>query len=188
MKRNHILLAIAVLASGLLASPRGASSRVFDGINPELKDMLIKDGTNEPAPEPNPFDNLGTPITGKITSYAATPIGGYTCKDGSIQWAFGFGPVKLVEMSTNEGGTTGGGTAQPLRVIEEGGGFFSRGAPVKVKVAGKTILILGFEPARFNAVLSILHSAKLTNKDLTFQVAAVPGCADAFYAADVELK
>ncbi len=63
-----------------------------------------------------------------------------------------------------------------------------RGAPVKLLVGEKTILIPATESDRFKAVLAILHAAKLTDKVVSFQAAAVPNCDKAFYAADVSFN
>ncbi len=175
MKRTTILLAATILTFALLASPRGAmSGSLVDSVGQGIKDLSIKDVTEDPCPEDslNIFKTL-VPITGKIAAYAASHIGGYACKDGSIEFAVGFGGTTLV---------------QSKEVVERTicVDILSRGAPVKVTLLdGKQILILGLDLARFNAVLAILHHAKLTNKTLNFQAAAVPGCANAFFAAEV---
>lgn len=204
MKKTHVLLAVTVIVFGILASSRGALSWTPDTIGPVrgLEIKQVPGDTPPPPPEDPPpsyiFDTLVQPaITGRITSLSASPAGGYECKLGPNGGSIQLVPFKIEEnptvadLATGEGGgsVTGDGLIQLRRTLDVAGAGLFRRAPVKVILTGgQTILILALESARFNAVMSILHSAKLTGKTLTFEAAAVKGCTNAFYAADVTIN
>ncbi|HSA59857.1 MAG TPA: hypothetical protein VLJ37_09255 [bacterium] len=182
MKKTPLLLATLLVTLGLLAYPRGARAGFRDVIGGIKTDLVLTDDAGETPPEPSIFDTLMS-FSGKVTAISATPVGNYTCKQGTItidaHTGFSRGLVQARELT---------------EVSSSVDSLLLRGAPVKVAVATnagiKTILIPAIEAERFKAVLAILHAARLTNKDVFFQVptVSVPGCADAFYAADVELK
>lgn len=183
MKKTPYLAAASILA--LLALSRVATSGVFDTTAIDVKNIgvLTEAGDSAPTPETSIFDTL-VPVSGKITEITATAVGNYVCKDGAIKFTpAGLGLVRAIATRTSKD-TSKDTTAREL--TEDTSGLEAvRGAPVKLTVGGKTVLIPAMEAERFKAVMSIVHAAKLTNRDVSIQAAAVPNCANAFYAADI---
>lgn len=187
MKKANILIAAAVTILTLTVVVRGAQSGIRDSVDlGQIKGTYTLDDS-EPTtpPPPSIFDTLQK-FTGKITSMTATAVGNYACKAGEIKLDVRIGFSRGIrDLSEDNPGVDA---------------LLVRGAPVKVTIntpatanapAGtKTILIPAIEEERFKAVMSILHAAKLTNKDVSIQVplVSIPNCPDAFYAADVSFN
>lgn len=182
MKSTTLLLAAAaVLGSALLAAPRGAMSgdRTLDASRLEA---IFTDEIGEVPPPviPSIFDSLQT-FTGRVTFVSATSIGNYVCKDATIKLIPATGVSRVIHV---EGG-------QPSEENANVDALLLRSMPAKVTLntssGPKIILIPQVEAERFKAILSILHAAKLTNKDVTISVptVSVPNCPAAFFAADI---
>lgn len=168
MKRTALLIAVTI--AGFLAAPRGAVTWT----GPDIRDLGTKILAEETAPpEEDPFSIFNTLVSfaGKIGNVSAAPIGGYMCKDGQIQ--FNPKPAAL----------------QLRRELDVDLSLFLARAPIKFVITAtgqpdKSVLVLGRWDGTRDA-FSIVQSAKLTNRTVNVQAAAVPGCQNAYFLADV---
>ncbi|HEX5037778.1 MAG TPA: hypothetical protein VFX30_11515 [bacterium] len=185
MKKTNILIAAAVTIITLTVVVRGAQSGVLDNVDlGGVKGTYTLDGSepSTPPPPPSIFETLQT-FTGKITSITATSVGNYVCKAGEIKLDVRTGFVRGI-ISTR-------GLSEDNPGLDA---LLAYATPAKVTVntsaGARTILVPGVEAERFKAVMSILHAAKLTNRDVTFQVPTlpVPNCPNVFYVADVSFN